>query len=278
MRENSLKGRRIPLLIDFHTHLFPDRIAGKALRRLSDTCSLTPVTDGTVSGTLEKLDAWGVDKAVVMHIATNPAQQENVNTFAGQVNGRRLISFGSVHFESPQALDELRRISRMGLPGIKLHPDYQGFDCTDKRLYPIYDAVSQLGLLCCFHAGFDPYSPNHVHSAPAGFRQILRDFPRLRMICAHFGSMRMWDEVESELCGRRVYFDTSFSARSISPQQAQRIIGKHGAENIVFGSDCPWESARDTFRFIDSLDLSDAQKERIFYKNALDLLSCHETA
>lgn len=260
------------MLIDFHTHMFPDALAGRALGKLSDVCKLTPVTDATVEDTLEKLTQWGVDEAVALHIATAPAQQKNVNDFAAQINGGRLHSFGSVHFLSEDAPEEIERIHALGLSGVKLHPDYQGFDVNDRRLYPLYERIAALGLICVFHAGYDPLSPKHIHATPAMLAAVLREIPTLTVVCAHFGGMRLWDEVEKQLVGKRVYFDTAYTAGHLPREQAARIIAAHGAENILFGSDCPWQTSRETFEYFDSLPITQKEKDLIFYENARRLL------
>ena len=145
------------MLIDFHTHCFPDKIAPKAIEKLSFTSGgLTPYTDGTVSGLKDSMKKGGVDASVVLNIATNAHQQHSVNDFAASINDNKTIfSFGSVFPFSEDAFDELERIKELRLKGVKLHPDYQGFNVDDIRLKPLYKKISELGLITVFHAGFD---------------------------------------------------------------------------------------------------------------------------
>ena len=135
--------------IDFHTHCFPDALAVKAVSRLSHVSGgLLPHTDGTVAGLRRSMVEGGVNASVVLHIATNPTQQKKVNDFAASIhNGVDIFSFGSVHPDAPDALEELERIKALGLPGVKLHPDYQGFAVDDERMKPIYRKISDLGLV-----------------------------------------------------------------------------------------------------------------------------------
>lgn len=261
------------MLIDFHTHLFPDHIAEKALPNLAKISGLNPVTNATMQVTLHKMDNWGVSLAVVLHIATNEKQQQNVNTYAKSINNERLISFGSVYPTSDTALTELDSVVQSGLKGIKLHPDYQGFDVDDPNVYPLYERLSSYHIPVVFHTGFDPLSPNHVHATPKMMLNVIRNFPNLKVICAHFGGMNMWNDTETYLVGKNVYFDTSMCASNISPEQATRIIKNHGYEKILFGSDCPWQSPLDSFEFIDRLTITPNEKDFIFYKNALRLLN-----
>ncbi len=261
------------MLIDFHTHCFPDHLAPKALQNLQQVVHRAPCTDGTSKDLLEKCGGWGVDAAVCLNIATSPAHQTKVNDFAISINDRQQIfAFGSVHAENPDAVQEIYRLHEAGILGIKLHPDFQNFDVLDRRMVPIYDACAEVGMLCLFHSGRDPISPDHVHVQPDQVLRIRKLFPRLRMILAHMGGLSMWDEVEEKLLGTGIFMDTAYTKGQLPPEQFVRMIHKHGAENILFGSDCPWQSSRETADYIDSLPISSVEKDRIYYQNAKELL------
>ena len=145
------------MIIDFHTHCFPDKIASKAMEQLRMRSGIVrPFHDGSAAGLLELQRNDGVDYSVVLNIATNPKQQRNVNDFAislKEVDG--LVPFGSVHYDSPDALDELERLKENGIKGVKLHPDYQGFFVDDDKMLPIYEKIGKLGLITVFHSGYD---------------------------------------------------------------------------------------------------------------------------
>ena len=127
------------MLIDFHTHCFPDAIAAGAVDKLAFASGgLTPYTDGTVAGLKDRMQRDGVDRSVVLHIATNERQQKKVNDFAASINGGNIVSFGAVFPTAPDALEELERIQSLGMKGVKLHPDYQGFSVDDEKMKPIY--------------------------------------------------------------------------------------------------------------------------------------------
>ena len=261
------------MLIDFHTHAFPERIARLTLEFLSEKSGgLQPVTDGTVRGSKDKMRAWGVDRSVLLSIATNVRQQTNVNNFAIAQNGGELIAFGSAHPDSPEAISEIERVAAAGLKGIKFHPEYQGFAIDDKKAYPLYERCCELGLIMVFHAGRDLGFPGSLAAPPAAAAKVIADFPRAKMVMAHMGGCMLWEEVCDTLAGKGGYLDTSFTAGYLPRELAERIISKHGAQNVLFGSDSPWASAKETAEFIDSLRLGDDAKEQIFSKNALRLL------
>ena len=106
------------MLIDFHTHAFPERIAARAIGKLShDAGGLAPQTDGTLSSLKEQMLTDGVDISVVHSIATSPKQQHNVNNFAMEIDkDDGIVAFGSVHPDAPDALEELERIHAAGFP------------------------------------------------------------------------------------------------------------------------------------------------------------------
>ena len=165
----------ILVIIDFHTHCFPDKIAEKAIEILRKRSGITrPFHNGTVNGLLALQKGDGVDYSVVLNIATNPHQQESVNNFAiflKNVDG--IIPFGSVHPDSPDALNELERLAANGIKGVKLHPDYQGFFVNDEKLFPIYEKIASLGMITLFHCGFDIGYPEPVHCTAEALASVL---------------------------------------------------------------------------------------------------------
>lgn len=265
------------MIIDFHVHTFPDRVAPKAVGKLAMISGIVPFTDGTVADTLAKMDKNGIDKSVCLNIATRPGQERTINDTAAmlyETSGGRLVGFGSVHPDSPDAVEELARCKALGLRGIKLHPDYQEFIVDEPRLWPIYEALQELDLFVTFHAGWDCYSPDHIHCAPENAARVAKAFPRLRMCLAHFGGMRMWDDVDNYLAGlENVYFDTAMaSTMGLSLALARRIISRHDTDHIMLGSDCPWEDPAVSAAWVKGLGLGDALTEKILGGNAASLI------
>ena len=75
------------MLIDFHTHCFPDKIAPSAIAKLENVSGgLRSYTNGTLNDTQRAMKEYGVDISVVLNIATNAHQQKSVNDFAAQIN------------------------------------------------------------------------------------------------------------------------------------------------------------------------------------------------
>lgn len=260
-------------LIDFHVHAFSEKIAARALSSLSANSGLAPLTDGTLEHTKKRLDEWGVDKAVILSIATKPSQQRLITDWAAGVKSERMLPFGSVHPDAEDVLDELSVIKEKGLYGIKFHPDYQGFKIDDEKMLPIYKRCEELSLPVLFHSGFDYYSPGEIHCTPQRALKVIKAFPHMKIILAHLGANRMWESVLDTLAGvdGQVYFDTAFTQECDSSLM-EKIILRHGADRVLFASDCPWASPVKIKEKIEALHISDDMKDKIFYENALALI------
>ena len=263
------------MIIDFHVHAFPDALAAKALPLLSK-CSggVKPNYDATISGLESYLAKNNVDYAVVLNIATNPHQEKKVNDFAvSLLEKKNIIPFGSVHPDSPNALSELERLAKAGIRGIKLHPDYQHFFVDDEKMFPIYKKIAELGFITVFHAGVDIGYPKPVHCTPERLLRVLDLFDDAPVVAAHFGGWLLWDSVLEDLCGTKVYLDTAFSSGKMPPDYAKELIKAHGADKVLLGSDTPWSDTLDEVRFVQSLDLSAEDEEKILSNNAKRLLN-----
>lgn len=264
------------MLIDFHVHFFPDRIAQASIEKLENISNLKAYTNGTLNDTIEKMAQWNVDKFVLLNIATAPKQQDSILRSCIAIreeHGDKIIPFPSVHPDAENALEMLDTIADEGFKGIKLHPDYQNFFIDEERVIPIFEKCAELGLLVTIHAGYDPVSPDVVHAPPAGIARLIDRIPELKLIAAHFGSSRMWDEVEQHLAGKNAYLDTSFSSGHMPLETAKRLIRLHGADKILLASDCPWNNCADEKEFILSTGCSAEEAEMIFHGNAERLLN-----
>lgn len=261
------------MLIDFHTHAFPPKIAGSAVQKLSDACGgLQPQTDGSLASLKAEMKKDGVDLSVVHAIATNPRQQFNVNNYAIEMNqDPEIVAFGSVHPDAPDALEELERIKAAGLKGIKFHPEYQQFYVDDEKMKPIYRKISDLGLITLFHAGDDYGFPPPYHCTPEHMLRALKWFDS-PVVAAHWGGVGCGQQVLDMLCGQDIWFDLSFGYSAMPKSIAQAIIDKHAPDRLLFASDMPWHRPSWELRLLQTLDISPEDREKIFHANAQKLL------
>lgn len=264
------------MIIDFHTHIFPDSLAPKAIASLQATAQMPVTFDGTAGGLISLMKNDGVDRSVVLNTVTNERQAPKVNAFALDTDKSydSLIPFCSIHPLNENIYQTLAELKAQGIRGIKHHPDYVGIEFDDERMNPLFEAASELEMPMVIHAGYDPVSPDKIHASPDMILNVLERFPKLILVVAHLGGVQKWDEVASKLCGKRLYLDTAFCCEriGITVGQGKAIFDSHPHDRILFGSDAPWASPSEVLDFISKLGLSDESTELVLHKNAERLL------
>jgi predicted TIM-barrel fold metal-dependent hydrolase len=259
------------MVIDFHSHIYPDKIAARAVESICAFYTIPMVCDGTVNGLLEyakpQAGAAGdsIDRFVVFSAAAAPGQVVSINNFIAKTvqEHPQLIGFGTLHpdFEDPAV--EIERLMGLGLRGLKFHPDMQLFNIDDERMMKIY-ALAEGRLPIVFHTGDYRYEYSH----PKRLARVLDAFPRLVAVAAHFGGWSLFDLALEYLKDRFCYFDVSSSIPFLGNKRAAELIRIYGAERFLFGSDYPmWDPCR-CLRDFRELDLSAEEQELILHKNA----------
>lgn len=276
------------MIIDFHTHTFPDNIAEKAVAKLSAKSRSRAFTGGTAGELRASMRNAGIDRAVVLPVATNPEKLTKMNDISIAENGRDgLILFGCVHPNAENSLEEIRRLARAGIRGIKIHPVYQGVDADDIRFLRILEKAGQEGLCVVAHAGDDIGFPDAEQSSPEKFAHALQAVGEVKLVLAHMGAWKKWDRVTPLFANSSVMLDTSFSLGEIPypqegiPEEEKKLLSDAqfcslvraiGADRILFGTDSPWAGQKESADAIRALPLTEEEKEAIFWKNAEKLL------
>lgn len=279
------------MIIDFHTHVFPEKIAEKALQALSSTSRTVPYTDGTASGRKKSMTEADIDYSVNLAVATKPSQVESINTAAieglERENESGIIEFGSMHPDYENYKDELKRIAGAGVKGIKIHPAFCEFDIIDKRFLNIIYEASANNLIIVTHAGWDIGFEAANYIPVSSLLKIAKEIGPKKMVLAHMGGWNDWDTVEKYLAGSDYYFDTSFSIGKINkrpdlrdPMRTEnmkdkdfvRLCKSHGIDKILFGTDSPWANQTEYVKYIEEFDFTKEEKEKIYYINAKRLL------
>jgi predicted TIM-barrel fold metal-dependent hydrolase len=258
-------------IIDAHAHIFPDKVASKAVKAIGEYYKISMSRDGTVQTLLESGNRIGVSRYIVHSTATTTAQVKAINTFIARESEEHFefIGFGTLHpsLGEKGLKEEFSRIMSLGLKGIKLHPEFQGFALDDPEMNHLYDVVGN-NCPILIHAGDE----NVNSSSPERLARVLDRFPHLVVIAAHLGGYRMWDLSRKLLVGRNIYLDTSSSLFALELTEAVRIIRAHGVDRVLFGTDYPMWDHRDEYERFMKLGLDDNEREAILWKNAASLL------
>ena len=258
-------------IIDFHTHIYPRQIAERASRNICDFYGLEKYQIGTAESLLEKGRAAGVTRFVMLQVAIKPEQVRHINDFALEVIRAYpgvFYAFGALHPEMDDPFAEMDRLRVLGFKGIKLHPDMQRINIDDPRMYPLYEDLQASGFPVLFHCG----DKTRDYSNPRRLHKVLELFPRLRCIAAPLGGWSVFDEAYACLKDTDCMVDSCSCSKFMSREEMARHIRDYGAERVLFGTDFPiWEHSEEV-RMIESLPLTDDEKEKIFCANALGLL------
>ncbi len=260
------KGEALQIA-DAHTHIYPAKIAEKAVQTVGDFYNIPMTGGGTAEDLIASGDQVGTKYYLVCSVATKPEQVDSIAAFIAQECKQhpQFVGLGAYHqdVESPDRL--LETIQRLGLYGIKLHSDFQKCNIDDPRLMPIYDMLCQLNLCVLFHMGDDRYD----FSAPRRLAKVLEKYPHLKCIAAHFGGYQRWQEAKEYLAdgGENLYFDTSSTLAFLEREQAVEMIEIFGTERMLFGTDFPMWTHEDEVKRILNLSLSREANEQIFFEN-----------
>lgn len=264
------------MIIDAHTHVFPDKIADRSIEVLENTGKQKAVIGGKVSDLLKSMEESGVNKSIVLPVLTKPEHFESVNRFSAKLNeSGKLIAFAGIHPLCENINKLLDFIAESGFKGVKLHPDYQGTDITDEGYVKIIEGCRKRGLIVMIHAGPDPAYPEHIHCPLEGSAEVVKELTKDKpfIVLAHFGGIKQLDAIERRLIGLPVYIDTSFALDSIQRERVCEIIKLHGYRKVLFGTDSPWRDQKEYIQIIKSLPFKETECDAILEKNCAELLS-----
>lgn len=259
----------MPYKIDIHTHVFHEKIARKAVLKLIEHYKLETSYSGTAADLQEKMKEAGIDKAVVLCAATKGNQVVAVNNWAIALKEKYkcFVPFGTLHTDFPDWKEELDRLLAHDIKGLKFHPDFQGIDMDDPVLYEMLEEISGR-FTVLFHVG-DKVPPEKNFSSPQKLAKILKNFPKLEVVAAHFGGYSHWQWVVENLKGYDFYMDTSSSLKYISDPLLHDILNAFPKERFLFGSDYPLGNpAEETELVKKRLNFSEDELEKLFQRGA----------
>ncbi len=267
------------MIIDFHTHIFPEKIASATIKSLKERSNGNPSTDGTADGLILAMERAGADISITLPVLTKASQFDSVLRFACDINEkyknspRRLISFAGIHPDCDDIDGKMSKIKQLGIKGVKIHPDYQATYIDDERYIEILKSAKKYDLIVVTHSGVDDgYVGEPVRCTPERVLKVIKEVEYEKFVLGHYGAHKQWQEALELLAGERVYFDTAFTFHEIEEKTFKEIINKHGEDRILFATDCPWRDIKSDLEIFKSYGLGKATEEKILYKNACTLL------
>ena len=267
------------MIIDFHTHVFPDRIAAATVEALKKKGNIPAHSDGTVDGLIERMNESGVDISLNLPVVTKATQFDGIFKFANEISStdfgeKRIISFAGIHPDCEDVEEKLAAVKAAGFLGIKIHPDYQGVFFDDERYVRILAEAKRLDLITVTHAGFDVGFPDEpIKCTPRRAMNLLEKIGGYeKLVLAHMGGNQLFSDVYDILAGEKVYFDTAYVLTFFERAEFSKMIEKHGEDRILFASDSPWQSQKADVERLRAFSLGKDTEEKIFSENAKKLL------
>lgn len=259
-------------VINTHCHIYPEKIADKAVEGIRDFYDLNMSLNGTVENLLEDGSKVGVVHYLIQSVATTPKQVASINEFISESvksHPDLFTGFGTLHPDSEDIKDDFNYLTELGLKGVKLHPDFQRFAMNEERAFKIGEIVNDADVPMLVHCGDFRYN----YSNPEHVKPFLEKYPDLTFIGAHFAGWSVWENATEELSGfENIYVDLSSSLYDLSPETAVDLIHAYGSDKVLWGTDYPmWDSVSE-MEYFNKLDLTKKERQQILYDNAAKLL------
>lgn len=180
-------------------------------------------------------------------------------------------------FKGAAAIEEARKaITELGMLGFHFHPIMGHFAVNDRRCYPLFEVISELGVPVMIDVGTTGMGagvPGGLaaklrHAHPSAIDELAADFPSLTIVAAHPGWPWVDEMTAVALHKGNVVWELSGWAPKYFPEQLKADIRGRLQDKIMFGSDYPSIPYPRLFQEWAGLRYSDAVMEKIFHLNA----------
>ncbi len=255
-------------IIDSHCHIYPDAIALKAAEGTGNFYGIKMAYDGKVSTLIKEGKESGIGHYIVQSVATTPKQVSSINHYIAKTveeSDGLMTGLGTLHPESDDIKADFEELISLGLKGVKIHPDIQGFKLDDYRCLSIYE-LCEGKVPILIHTGDYRYD----YSNPNRLKPLLDIFKGLTFIGAHFGGWSIWEQASKELVNYdNLYVDCSSTFYAIPKEKTKQLIDAYGTDRVLFGTDYPMWNPKTEIDYFYSLGLSKEDNKKILHDNAV---------
>jgi len=253
-------------LVDIHAHVYPQKISEKAVAATGTFYFIPMQKDGSPEYLVKSVEETPITHTLINSVATTTKQVASINTFIADSCAQNPAFFGllTIHQDTEDKMAVMQEGIAQGLRGIKIHPDMQQTNIDDDRFMEMYAAAEKLGLPVMIHTGDYRYDFSH----PRRLKRVLHEFPHLVVDAAHFGGWSIYDLGYEILGDEQCFVDTSSAFKFLGRRRSRELIELYGADRVMFGSDFPMWSPQKELEFLQSLELSPLDFEKITWRNA----------
>lgn len=259
-------------VINAHCHIYPEKIASKAVMGIRNFYDLDMSLNGTIDGLINDGNKVGVVHYLIHSVATTPKQVKSINEFISDEVKKHpdlFTGFGTLHPDSDDIQGDFDYLIELGLKGVKLHPDFQQFALNEERAFELGEVINAGNVPVLIHCGDFRYN----YSNPEQLIPFLDKFSELTVIGAHFAGWSMWEDATRQLAGtENLYVDLSSSLYALSPETAKELIHAYGVDRVLWGTDFPMWGSESEMEYFNKIDLTEKERSMILYENAFKLL------
>ncbi|MBE5970958.1 MAG: hypothetical protein E7246_00355 [Lachnoclostridium sp.] len=260
------------LIIDMHVHIYPTTLARRAMAvagREHDDLEKLPVKENL----WKRMEEEEITLSVVQHVTSKPATQTDVNRFAKEIVRTNVISFGGLHPDCENVLEEIEKLKDLNMAGVKFHPPFQRVHLDDEKYIPMWQRISHLGFPVLIHCG-RARGDGEYDLFPSGVAKFIKYLPDVPVVLAHMGGRSGNSEEEQILFGlpENVYIDTAMSAERQPQEDFERLASAMGPERVIFGSDFPYGTQKAAIAFVRNSKFSEHEKAMMLGGNAVKIL------
>ena len=217
-------------IIDAHAHLGP---TGTFLIPTPDAASMVAM-----------MDRLGIDRTLLashLAISCDFARGNDLTAAAVRAYPDRLYGYVVVNARYPEEVEgELRRgLDQLGLQGIKLHPNFQGYCVDDPALASVWRCAEERGIPVLVHTW--DRDPN---CRPSFFAPLAEAHPTVPFILGHSGGTPtgVREAVAVAREHPNIYLDICGSL--LTSNELEWMVAEVGAERVLFATDVPWLDPR----------------------------------
>jgi predicted TIM-barrel fold metal-dependent hydrolase len=282
------------MIIDSHTHLFPQKIISGVSSRRALVEELDLDIEGakqrsSVKALINACQEAQVEACLVLPTAAAEDVPETNRRFQKTAQEQaRLYAAGTLHPACKENASELKKLEARKVRALKFCTFSQEFGLKNPETERLFDLIETFNhdtghgffaVLDTFYKA-DTYfgtSPQHL-TTPAGLGRLVRKHGEIVFVGAHMGGLcAPFDEIVEHLPpAPNLYLETSNAAHTLKADQFVQLLELHGPQKILFGTDWPWFHAQDELERIDQLmnraGFDEADKQKVLYGNIAGLM------
>jgi predicted TIM-barrel fold metal-dependent hydrolase len=254
---------------------------------------LRQLKHNTATGLLELMDRKRIDKAIVS--STHSIFYRNCHRgnleLAEEIEGLedRLIPFATLNPNYPGWKSDLKQcVEELGMKGLRLHPCYHDYGMGDGKCRELIDMATEYGLLVSVSIAMEDQRQRHwlielSHATDSNVTNTqiinaIKGSPEATFILLTMGysgfsgydHKRILQETKPKE-GKLFFAITNL--RFTPDEEGAKQMREIGIERVVFASQIPFKYPEASFLRVESLPLTTEEKERIYSRNIVKLIS-----